>query len=507
MARQLEKNQLELGQAQIGQIKFDIRSRDDIPKILKGLQYLYITDTLRASIFSLLSEQIAPEIDKETGRPGMTLWEILVLGVLRLDLNCDYDRLQELANQHRLIRKMLGKDGYFDDYEYALQTVKDNVRLLTPELLSSINTIIVKAGHGLVDKKKESEVLRGRCDSFVVETDVHYPTDIGLLYDAVRKVIQLSARLSERYGLSDWRQYQYNIKVVKRAFRIAQKSKRGTGKAKESKTAKEDKKLEQMKSAHQELLLISGDFLEKASYTIEKISSNNPSFSSSDIALLADIQTYKTHALRQIEQTSRRVLHDEVIQAQEKVYSIFEPHTEWIVKGKAGVPVELGLRVCIVEDQHQFILTHEVMEKTTDDQVAVSIITRAKALFPHLFSCSFDKGFHSPDNQRELAEVLEQVALRRKGKRSKKVVELESSPEFKAAHDKHSAVESAINALEVHGLDVCRDHGLSGFKRYVALAIVTRNIHRIGDLLYQKERAAMEKKQKRAQRSLFLLAA
>ena len=350
-------------------------------------------------------------------------------------------------------------------------------------------------------------MLRGRCDSFVVETDVHYPTDINLLYDAVRKVIQLSARLSERYGLSDWRQYQYNIKVVKCAFRIAQKRKRGTGKAKETKTAKEEKKLEQMKLAHQEFLLISGDFLEKSSRTIEKISSNNPPFSSSDIALLADIQTYKTHALRQIEQTSRRVLHDEVIQAQEKVYSIFEPHTEWVVKGKAGVPVELGLRVCIVEDQHQFILTHEVMEKITDDQVAVSIIARAKALFPKLFSCSFDKGFHSPDNQRELAEVLEQVALRRKGKRSQKVAELESSTEFKAAHDRHSAVESAINALEVHGLDICRDHGLSGFKRYVALAIVTRNIHRIGDLLHQRERAALEKKQQRAQCSLFSLAA
>ena len=507
MARQLEKTQLELGQTQISQIKFDVRSRDDIPKILKGLQYLYVTDTLRESIFSLLSEQVSPDIDKETGRPGMTLWEILVLGVIRLDLNCDYDRLHELANQHRLLRKMLGKDGIFDEYEYALQTIKDNVRLLTPELLSSINTIIVNAGHGLLGKKKETEPLRGRCDSFVVETDVHYPTDIGLLFDSVRKVVQLSARLSERYGLSDWRQYKYNIKVVKAALRIAQKSKRGSLKSKEEKTDRGNKKLEKMQSAHQELLFISSGFLEKSSRTIEKISSSNPQFSSSDIGLLADIQEYKAHATRQIEQTSRRVLHDEVIPPQEKVYSVFEPHTEWVVKGKAGVPVELGIRVCIVEDQHQFILTHEVMEKITDNQVAVSIITNAKALFPQLFSCSFDKGFHSPENQAKLAEVLEQVALRRKGKRSKKVSELEGSAEFKAAHNKHSAVESAINALEVHGLDVCRDHGLSGFKRYVALAIVTRNVHRIGDLLYQKERAALAKKQHRAQHSLFSLAA
>ena len=68
----------------------------------------------------------------------------------------------------------------------------------------------------------------------------------------------------------------------------------------------------------------------------------------------------------------------EAIPHAEKVFSIFEPHTEWVAKGKAGVPVELGLRVCVVEDPHRFILHHAVMEKTTDDQVAVPVAERAK---------------------------------------------------------------------------------------------------------------------------------
>jgi len=126
------------------------------------------------------------------------------MGVLRLDLNYDYDRLQELLNHHDTVRQMLGHDDFFDKEPYHLQIIKDNVRLLTPELLEEINQIIVNAGHTLLGKKKENEPLRGRCDSFVVETHVHYPTDINLLYDSVRKIIQLTAQLCDKQGLSDW---------------------------------------------------------------------------------------------------------------------------------------------------------------------------------------------------------------------------------------------------------------------------------------------------------------
>ena len=156
MSRQVESSQMEIGQASIAAIKFDIKSRDDIPKILRGLQYIYITDSIRQPVFNLLEEKISPDVDKRNGRPGMMLWKILVMGVLRLDLNCDYDRLQELANQHKAVRQMLGHADIFDEASYNLQTIKDNVRLLTPELLEEINQLIVKAGHELLGKKKRS---------------------------------------------------------------------------------------------------------------------------------------------------------------------------------------------------------------------------------------------------------------------------------------------------------------------------------------------------------------
>lgn len=88
-------------------------------------------------------------------------------------------------------------------------------------------------------------------------------------------------------------------------------------------------------------------------------------------------------------------------------FSIFEPHTEWVSKSKARVPVELGIKVCILEDQHQFILHHHVVTKQTDACVAVDMVTETRRRFSSLNTCSFDKGFHSPANQTALAQLLD----------------------------------------------------------------------------------------------------
>jgi len=97
-----------------------------------------------------------------------------------------------------------------------------------------------------------------------------------------------------------------------------------------------------------------------------------------------------------------------VIPHEEKLFSIFEPHTEWIRKGKAGVPQELGLKVCIVEDRYQFIMHHQVMVQKTDEQVAVTMIDECIERFGPIGSASFDKGFHSRAKQQNLAERVDQ---------------------------------------------------------------------------------------------------
>ena len=488
--RVVQNIQMQIGEVDVSKIKFDLKSRDDIPKILRGLQHLYVNVGLRTKLFAFFEEHIAPKVDKRNGRPGMTLWRIFVCGVVRLDLNIDYDRLHELVNQHNTLREMLGH-AQFDEHSYHFQTLKDNVSLFTPQLLDKVNQLVVESGHILL-KKKEGEALRGRCDSFMVETKVHYPTDINLLNDAMRKIITLTGRWREHKQVSDWRQHQHNVRHLKRLMRKAQNTRRSKAKA-------EEQKQKNAALTQEAYLDVAECFLNKAQATVTKLEAI--SVDEYDVMRKLEIEGFMKHATRQIDQTKRRVISGEVIPHAEKVFSIFQPHTEWISKGKAGVLVELGLKVCILEDQYQFILHREVMQQKTDDQVAVSMVAEAKKRFPRLSVCSFDKGFHSTDNQDQLKEHLELVALPRKGKLSQAAQAEQQSEGFLRARRAHSAVESAINALEVHGLDRCPDHGIDGFRRYVALAVVARNIHRIGAILWQQGQKRAKRRKKCSNRA------
>ena len=141
------------GESSLAEVSFDPASRDDIPQLLRGLHYLYLTPSLRQAVFQILDRMLPSEIDRNTGRPGMVLWRIFVLGVLRLNLNWDYDRLCEMVNQHKTIRQILGHGLSDDGVSYHVQTLKDNVCLLTPEILDEINQVVVKAGHELLKKK------------------------------------------------------------------------------------------------------------------------------------------------------------------------------------------------------------------------------------------------------------------------------------------------------------------------------------------------------------------
>jgi hypothetical protein len=481
--RQVINPQLQFGEVDIGAIVLDPKSRDDIPQLLRGLQHIYTNPELRARVFAIL-EEIVPagvngQADTSTGRPGMEQWKILVLGVLRLGLNADYDRIHELANEHKTIRQMLGHSGWADGEadRYQLQTLKDNLRLFTPEILDRINQEVVRAGHALV-KKNPDAALHVRADSFVVETDVHYPTDLNLLWDALRTLIRLVAGLCAELGIAGWRQSAYQLRQLKKLYRQVQRLKHSTSQDPDKRAAKQ----EAVRQAHQAYLEAAEALLARVRATrVHLIVCAVPE------AFLEEIDLYLGDAERQIDQIRRRVLLGQTIPHSEKLFSIFQRHTEWIVKGKAGVPVELGLRVAVVEDEHRFILTHQVMVKTTDDQVAVDLLKQAQTRFPTIASASFDKGFHSPANQTALAALIPQVVLPKKGKCSEAQREREAAPDFIRLRRQHAAVESAINALEVHGLDRCLDHGLEGFKRYVALAVVARNIQRLGALLRQQE--------------------
>lgn len=469
-----------LGTLHISQIEIDLRCRDEIPKLLLGLQHLYCTEAIRNEVFQILAGMIPATTSKDNGRPGMELWKILVLGCVRICCDLDYDKLHDLSNNHLTIREFLGH-GLFDNSRYSLQRLKDNISMFTPEILERINDVVIKAGHKLVrsPKKNEKNELKCRCDSFVVETDVHYPTDINLLFDAVRKTITLISKLCDKFEISGWRKSTYNIKTFKRTYQKIQKMKQSTSKDDTKKSFREA----EIKKLYQRYISMAELYFQRTEDSLLELKDMD----NSALLKAIEIEGYLNHGYRQVDQIRRRVLYSETIPHEEKVFSIFEEHTEWISKGKAGVPQQLGLRICIIEDQFKFILLSRVMQKETDEKVAVPMIKQAKAKYPQLKSCSFDKGFYSPSNRAALGAILDLAILPKKGRLSKQDQEIEGSYEFGKGRCKHSAVESAIHGLINHGLDRCMDKGIKGFKRFVSLAVLARNIHVLGSVIHKKK--------------------
>lgn len=471
--RKVFEDEVELGTVAIENIFIDLESRDEIPSMLRSLQYIYCNVEIRAKVFNLLQQHIKLS---EKGRKGMSLWNIFVLGVLRVSTNINYDKLLELANNHISIREMLGLSNFINRKRYALQTIKDNASLLTEELIIEINNIIVSEAHKIVNPNNEK--LKTRCDSAVTKTNVHFPTDINILWDAMRVSITLTGRLFEELELSDWRQSNFNLRILHNLYYSCVQHKR--------KKDKDGNYTKRTFDIYDDYLLKSESFIEKIKTSLSMLDLNSISISQS--FALRMITGFVNDAEYQITLIVRRMWGGDKIQNKDKIHSIFERHTEWICKGKAGVNQELGIRVAILEDQFGFILSHRVMQDETDDKVPVEIIKNALINYPNISSCSFDKGFWSPENRMELEKSLDVVAMKKKGYSSKANYEYEHSEEFLEAKKGHSAIESAFNGLQSGGLDKCPDKGIKNYRKYVALAIVGRNLQKLGKVLIKAEK-------------------
>ena len=469
------ETQFKLGQNSLSKIKLNYQSRDDITKLLLGIQHISLNEEGLLQIFQILKEAINI---KSNGRLGMSLWRILVLGLLRQAIDADYDRLCNLANNHIELRQFLGHGMIDCDDRYSLQTIKDNMSLLTEEALDKINIVIVQLGHKMLDSRLTKR-LNVKTDSFVVKSNVHYPTDTSLLFDAMKYLINLIGTLANKHGISGWREDKYYIRKIKTLKRKASSIRRSTSKTEEVTTKREHL----IEEAHRELVILCQFMLSKLDSTLALLKQSN-CIKAEQVALFNE---FKGHAKRQIDQINRRIILKEIIPHSEKVFSLFNPFTEWISKGKAGVPVELGLKVSISTDHHGFILTHRTMEQEQDVDVAIPIITKVKKHFTNVYSASFDRGYYSPINQEELSTLVPKLILPKKGKVSKKEQDkIRGDQEYKNLRKKHSAVESNINSLEHHALDRCPDRGIEHFKKYVSMSVVAHNIHQIGSLVQRR---------------------
>ncbi len=204
------------------------------------------------------------------------------------------------------------------------------------------------------------------------------------------------------------------------------------------------------------------------------------------IAQIAEIKRFLVLTQQVCDTARRRVLEDEKVPNEDKLFSIFEPHTQLYRRGKAGEPNQYGRLVFVCEDALGFISHHFVMPRDAHDQDVVVEQTRVmqERLQKRVEEISLDRGFHSPANQTQLAEIVNHVCLPKPGSKQS-VEQLESaSVQFHQARQRHPGIESAIGALQSgNGLVRCRDVGEVGFERYVALAVLGRNIQALGKLI------------------------
>lgn len=491
--RQRFEQQTSLGILPINEVKFsarNLKSRDELMPVLLALQQLYVTPELNEAVFTLLEKKVCGD-KKKTGRKGMDLWHILVLAVVRHTLGTNWDRLEHIANNDILARKILGvyidKFG-IEEQEFCYQTIVDNVSLIDEALLIKINELVVKHGHDLL-KKKEDEALLLKTDSFVLKTDVHFPTDLNLLWDSARKCMDTVEKLREGFPVNGMRKIKYIRKGFKSLFRSTSQQ--------VFKGRNEDKKKQAVNAYLDKARELQGRF---------EVIINTPFGSDiKAVALITALQVYNTYLKKFIGQVDRRLLQGETIPASEKVYSIFEEHTEWISKGKLGHQVELGHLVLLTTDQYHFIVDYKVMEKEKDAPQVGPLIERIKTTFPAtaIYSHSFDKGFYSKDNYAALEKSgTQHVIMPKRGKLNKAEKEREHTKGFKALRNQHSAVESNINMLGHHGMARCPDQGITHYKRYLGLSVLAYNLHILGNHLMAAERKKADAKTDSKQRPL-----
>jgi transposase, IS5 family len=472
----------------IGEVTLNLDCRDEIIPILRALQHLYEDADRRRQLLALVGKDVNDSTNRKRGRRGMNYWEITVLAAARLGCNLDYDKLQDLAENHRRLRQIMGiGDWQAEEVDFDWRRIEDNLIKLRPETLRKIDALIVHAGHE--QKPKAIEAVRG--DTFVVETAIHYPTESTLLGDGLRKITNLAAALAAAKGLVGWRQAKHLLKKVRKLVRQIGQASRAKGQGKD-----------RLKPGYQKLLDLAADLLRRARQLLRAVgfSPDRPAFTLDQIKSgltpptlpQEQILYYVLLTEKVCDNARRRVLHGETLAHEDKIFSMFEPHTELIKRGKEPNPIQFGHNVLVIEDGAGFVIDYRVVDNgVLDKDLVVPVMKELQKRFAgKIKSASFDRAFHTPENQQQLAEIVKTPCIAAKGAAKGRQQQQEGTVAFRKARQHHSGVESAIGAMQAgNGLKRCRDRSKRGYARYVALGILGRNLQTLGKLLLAKDQA------------------
>jgi hypothetical protein len=380
-------------------------------------------------------------------------------------------------------------DDAQDKTRFDWRRIQDNLALLRPETIERINEAIIQEGHRL--EPTAAETVRG--DSFVAATNVHFPTDNSLIRDGLRKILGLAATIAKRSGLGGWRQHKHLYRKARKLNRQIERI--AARKGNDCRT--------RLQEPYRELLELASTVCTRA----DGLRATLQISSAIDVeatALDHELATFLQRTRHVCGTARRRVFGGETVPNSEKLFSIFEPHTQLYIRGKAGHPMQFGRLVMIYEDGAGFITHYSVLARDESDRDAAVRETR-KVQRRHrgrIRRASLDRGFHSPENQKALAKIVEHPCLPMLGVRQSQEQEQTASVEFRAARQSHPGVESAIGALQSgNALERCRDRTERGFARYIGLGVLGRNLHVLGKLLIAHEAPDCQAAQSRRQRA------
>ena len=447
-------------------------------------QGLQLDPTLRTILVFLddhaaLVDQVRQDLARglknpNTGRSGITPSQALRSLILMRVKNWDYRELRERINDGYTLRTFADFDSHRVPRHDAFNRAFNR---LSPATMAAINQAVIQAAVQL--GLEDGQTLR--VDTTVVETNIHYPTDATLLWDSVRTITRLVEDLHAQ------------LPRGVRGFPNRTRSARRRMQAIERMTAQE--RHTQQEPTYRELLGIAKQVVKNArrvAGNARRVKRVDASTAAVIQQLCQQIEHYCELADRVMDQTRRRVLEGESVPTGEKVYSIFEPHTDLIKRGKARKPVEFGHKVFLAESAQGLITDYQVLEGNPADTMHVQpSLERHQQTFagpPEIYAG--DRGFYSAENLDvcQQAGVTETCIPQRGGTKTAERKALERSPAFKKGQRFRAGIEGRISVLfRGRGMKRCRAQGLQRLEVLVGAAVLANNLMRIAQLLHDRK--------------------
>ena len=458
----------------IENVTLNLDCRDEIIPILAALQHVYSKPEVRDQIVTLIAQDVNQDSRRDIGREGLEDWQILVLASVRLGCNLDYDKLQDLAEQHRALRHIMGIGDWDDKTSFNWRRIRNTLCLLKKETIDKISQLVVAEGHA-IDPEATKQV---RADSFVVETNIHYPTESSLILDGMRKIIPLCAVLATQFNLDGWRQHEHLLRKIRNITITISRISSG----------KDPKNEKRIKKEYQKLFKRALKVFDRAENLVNQLQDQEADITT--LCKIADLNRFMELTKQVCGTAYRRVVFGETVPNNDKLLSLFETHTQLYRRGKQAKPNQFGRLTMVYEDGAGFITHYYIMPRDVQDaDVAVQqtrIVQNRHA--GQIEDASFDRGFYSRENEDQLKEIIKHPCLPKKAPREFQEQKQTASIRFHKTRQRHPGIESAIGAMQSgNGLQRCRDRSEIGFERYIALGILGRNLHVLGKLLIQQQ--------------------